>query len=133
MTAAHKTGSGGTETILVAEDEEMVKSLLEKVLAMAGYTVITAANGEEAVAMLREYSDVISLVLSDVVMPKLNGNKIQEEINRIRPETRLIFMSGYASDIVRKKGIRGKRVLFMAKPLLKNDLLQKVREVLDGK
>jgi PAS domain S-box-containing protein len=122
--------SAGIETLLVAEDEEIVKVYLQKILERAGYKVIIADNGEEAVAKFKEYDD-ISLVLSDVVMPKKNGREILEEIKSIKPEMKVVFISGYTADIMHNKGILEKDVDFIKKPFLKADLLRKVREVLD--
>jgi two-component system cell cycle sensor histidine kinase/response regulator CckA len=120
----------GSETILVAEDEEMVRSFTMRMLERAGYRVIDAADGEEAVERFREHDD-ISLVLSDVVMPKKNGKKMFEEIKRIRPDVKVIFITGYAPDIMHKKGMNDEGVDFITKPFKKNELLRKIREVLD--
>jgi PAS domain S-box-containing protein len=122
--------AGGSETLLIAEDEEIVKVLLQKTLERVGYKVITAGDGEEAVALFKEHND-ISLVLSDVVMPKKNGKEILEEIRRIKPEIKVVFISGYTADIVHGKGILEKDVDFMTKPFLKADLLRKVRDMLE--
>ena len=124
--------AGGTETLLVAEDEEVVKGYLKRILERAGYRVIAACDGEEAVARFKEHDD-ISLVLSDVVMPKKNGIEILEEIRRIKPETKVLFISGYTADIMHSKGILEKDVDFITKPFLNADLLRMVRQVLDKK
>jgi CheY-like chemotaxis protein len=124
------TVAGGTETLLVAEDEEVVKGYLKRILERAGYRVIGACDGEEAVARFKEHDD-ISLVLSDVVMPKKNGIEILEEIRRIKPETKVLFISGYTADIMHSKGILEKDVDFITKPFLNADLLRMVRQVLD--
>ena len=121
---------GGSETLLIAEDEEIVKDFLKKILEKAGYRVIVAGNGEEAVARFREHDD-ISLVLSDVVMPRKNGKEILAEIKEINPEIKVIFISGYTADIIQKRGIIEEGVEFITKPFSKNDLLRKIREVLD--
>jgi two-component system cell cycle sensor histidine kinase/response regulator CckA len=124
---------GGTETLLVVEDEEVVKLLLQKTLERAGYKVITADDGEDAVGKFKEHGDTISLVLSDVVMPKKNGQEIFEEMRTMKPGTKFVFISGYAADIIHGKGILENNVDFITKPFLKADLLRKVREVLDGR
>jgi PAS domain S-box-containing protein len=121
---------GGTETLLVAEDEEVVKKFLKRMFERAGYRVITASDGEQAVEMFRKHSE-ISLVVSDVVMPKKNGKEIVEEIRRIRPEIKVLFISGYTADIMHAKGILEKHVDLITKPFLKADLLRKVRQILD--
>jgi len=122
--------AGGMETLLVAEDEEVVRVFLKRILEKAGYHVIVAGDGEEAVARFREHDD-ISLVLSDVVMPRKNGKEILAEIKKIKPEMKMIFISGYTADIMHQKGIIEEGVEFIPKPFAKNNLLQKIRAVLD--
>ncbi len=123
--------ASGMETVLIAEDEEVVRDYMRRILERAGYKVIAAGDGEEAVALFMEYRDEISLVLSDVVMPKMNGREIYEEIRRVEPGIRFVFISGYTADVMFSKGIPEKDVDFLAKPFLKADLLRKVREALD--
>ena len=122
--------AGGTETILFAEDEELVRVFTKRILEMAGYQVIVAENGEEAVARFKEHGD-ISLVLSDVVMPRKTGKAMIGEIKRIKPEIKAIFITGYDPDIMHDKGMHEEGVEFIRKPFRKSDLLQKIREVLD--
>jgi two-component system cell cycle sensor histidine kinase/response regulator CckA len=124
--------ASGTETLLVAEDEEVVKDFLERILERSGYKVISADDGEDALVKFREHKDEISLVLSDVVMPKKNGKEIVDEIKRIKPGIKFVFISGYAADIVHNKGILEKGVDFITKPFFKDDLLRKLRQVLDN-
>ncbi|HOP40925.1 MAG TPA: PAS domain S-box protein [Geobacteraceae bacterium] len=121
----------GTETILIAEDEEIVKNFLQGILKRAGYTVIDASDGEEAVSRFRENASKISLVVSDVVMPKKNGREIYDEISTLNPDIKFIFISGYTADIIVKKGINENGVDFVTKPFSKNDILRKIRNVLD--
>lgn len=121
----------GTETILIAEDEEIVNQFLTGVLQRAGYTIISASNGEEAVTRFKEHNSAISLVISDVVMPKKNGRQICEEIRGLRPDIKFIFISGYTADIILQKGILEEGVDFVTKPFSKNEILRKVRNVLD--
>ncbi len=122
--------TGGTETLLVVEDEEIVRMFMKKILERAGYKVIIADDGENAVARFREHDD-ISLVLSDLVMPKKDGKEMQYEIRKIKPGIKIMFISGYAADVMQKKGMLEEGTEFITKPFNKNDLLQKVREVLD--
>jgi len=122
--------AGGTETLLIAEDEEIVRFFLKKILEKAGYKVILAADGEEAMARFRERDD-FSLVLSDVVMPKKNGKEILAEMREINPGIKMLFISGYTTDIIQKCGILDDHVAFITKPFSRNDLLQKIREGLD--
>ncbi len=125
------TTRGGTETILVAEDNLAVRNLTREVLTMSGYKVIEAVDGEDAVQKFIEHGDAIAAMILDVVMPKKNGKEVYEEIGKIRPGIKVIFTSGYTGDIVLDKGIRDDIVDFIKKPLLPDELLLKVREVLD--
>jgi len=124
--------AGGTETLLIAEDEEIVRYYLKKILDNAGYRVLSVCDGEEAVELLRESND-ISLVLSDVVMPKQNGKELLAAIRKIKPEMKVIFISGYTSDIMHAKGFWEEGLNFIAKPFSRNILLRKIRELLDSR
>lgn len=123
--------SGGNETILIAEDNEGVRDLMRTILTKAGYTVIEAEDGEEAVRKYRAHDNMIDLIILDSVMPKKNGREVYEEIRGYNPGIRTIFTSGYTRDVILDKGIEEKEVEFISKPLTPNDLLKKVREVLD--
>ncbi len=120
----------GAETLLVAEDEEIVRMFMKKILERAGYRVITADNGEDAVVRFKEH-DEISLVLSDVVMPGKNGREALDEIRKMKPGIKVIFISGYAVEMISEKGIIEEGTEYITKPFEKNDLLRKIREVLD--
>jgi CheY-like chemotaxis protein len=120
----------GKETLLIAEDEEIIRVFIKRTLEKAGYRVIVACNGEEAAARFKEHDD-ISLVLSDVVMPRKNGKEMLDEIRKVKPGIKVLFISGYAADVLQEKGIFVKNTEFMTKPFRKDDLLQKVREVLE--
>ncbi len=123
----------GTETVLVAEDEEIVKQFLQGILKRVGYRVVTASDGKEAIELFHKHRDSISLVISDVVMPKKNGREIYEEIRTVRQDVKFVFISGYTADVILQKGIFNEGVEFITKPFSKNDILRKVREVLDRK
>jgi len=120
----------GRETLLVVEDEEVVRMFMKKILERAGYKVIIAENGEDAVTRFREQGD-ISLVLSDVLMPRKNGKEMLDEIRELKPGIKVIFISGYAADVMQKKCLFEEGTEFITKPFDANDLLQKVREELD--
>jgi two-component system cell cycle sensor histidine kinase/response regulator CckA len=122
--------TGGMETLLVVEDDEIVRAFMKRILERASYRVIIANDGEDAVARFRDQDD-ISLVLSDLVMPKKNGKEMLDEIKKIKPGIKAVFISGYAADVMQKKGMFEESAEFITKPFKKNDLLQKVREVLD--
>jgi CheY-like chemotaxis protein len=122
---------GGTETVLIAEDDETLRKLTRDVLEKYGYRVIAAEDGEDAVNKLIENKDKINLLLLDVIMPKKNGKEVYEEIKKIKPDIRVLFISGYPADIIQKKSILKEELNFLSKPVSMNDLLRKVREVLD--
>ena len=121
----------GSETILVAEDNDDVRTLTKQVLLKYGYGVIEAVDGEDAIHKMRKYKDVVRLVVIDVIMPKKSGKEVREEIKKIAPDMRVLFTSGYTSDIISKKGILEEGVDFISKPLTPNDLLGRIRETLD--
>ncbi|OPY80295.1 MAG: Blue-light-activated protein [Syntrophorhabdus sp. PtaU1.Bin153] len=121
----------GTETILVAEDDRHLRYIMRTVLASKGYTVIEAEDGLDAVNKFTKHKGGISLVVLDVVMPRKNGKEVYDEIRRISPDARVLFMSGYASDILEQKGFGEQKVDFISKPVLPDDILRKVRAVLD--
>lgn len=122
---------GGRETILLAEDEPAVREVNRSILEEFGYTVIEAVDGEEAVAKFRARSAGIDLLLLDLIMPKKNGREAYEEILKIRPDVKAIFMSGYAADLMRAKGALHSDVELVSKPLAPGELLKKVRETIE--
>ncbi|MFA5072438.1 MAG: cache domain-containing protein [Nitrospirota bacterium] len=122
----------GTETILVAEDDEFVRNLAEIVLSHAGYTVISARDGEEAIQKFKENKDNIRLILMDVIMPGKKGTEAYEEIKHINPDVKIIFSSGYTANMIHKDSLLQEHVNFVPKPLSPKYLLQKVRDVLDA-
>jgi PAS domain S-box-containing protein len=124
---------GGTETILLAEDNPDLQKLQEEVLNSKGYTTIAATDGEMAVARFMEHIDSIDLLILDVVMPKKNGKEVFDEIRKIRPDVKVLFTSGYTGDVVIDKGVYDGAVEFIQKPTSPNELLGKIREVLDKK
>ncbi len=123
---------GGSETVLLAEDDETVRNLTKTVLAEAGYTVITAADGEEALAKFSGDKDRINLLLLDVIMPRKNGREVYEEALRIRPGIKTLFISGYAGDVFNKDVSPDAGLNFISKPAPPMELLKKIRETLDG-
>jgi PAS domain S-box-containing protein len=118
-------------TILVAEDDDSVRNLTRSVLEGFGYDVITAEDGDDALAKFSEHQDRIDLLLLDIIMPKKNGIKVYEEIKRLRPDIKALFTSGYTAEVIRDKGIIEDSLNFIAKPVSPRDLLRKVKEVLD--
>ncbi|OPY04667.1 MAG: Blue-light-activated protein [Syntrophorhabdus sp. PtaB.Bin184] len=120
---------GGHETILVAEDNEMVRELICQVLARYGYTTVKAVDGADAVSRFRKAGNVDLLIL-DSVMPGMNGRRVYDEIQKLRPDIKVIFTSGYTRDVFLDKGIGDGDFNFLQKPILPDVLLKKVREVL---
>jgi CheY-like chemotaxis protein len=123
--------AGGNETILLAEDENDVRVLITHVLRDAGYRVIEAATGEDAVKMFDGRADGIALFISDVIMPKMNGKDAYVQIKKTRPDIKVLFISGYTADIIKSKGILEEGLPFLSKPIIPDQLLRKVREVID--
>ncbi len=123
---------GGKETILVAEDDEAIRKLTRTVLERFGYTVIEAADGQEAIERFQEQPDEIDLLLFDLVMPRMNGKEACDAIRRLKPGIRALFASGYAPDLLRQKMALDNGTPLLYKPMSLNDLLHKVRMVLDG-
>jgi PAS domain S-box-containing protein len=122
---------GGTETILLAEDENEVREALAGILKEFGFTIIEARNGDDAIKKFKDNKDRIQLIIMDVVMPKKSGREAYEEIQQIRPDVQAIFISGYTKNIIQDKGILNEEVNFISKPFHPKDILEKIREVLD--
>lgn len=121
----------GTETILVAEDDTYVRDFLNKILTDYGYKVIEAIDGEDAIRLLHSNLDKINLSILDVIMPKKDGKEVYQEIKKVKPDIKVIFTSGYAKDIIYKKGAVDEELNFISKPISTDELLLKVREILD--
>ncbi|BDV43529.1 histidine kinase [Geotalea uraniireducens] len=126
-------GRGNRETILLAEDDKAVRKLTKHVLERNGYTVIESVDGADAVSLFQQNSSVIDLVLLDVVMPKKNGQLACEEMKKLRPAVKALFISGYTQDIISKKGVLKEGIKFISKPIKPDELLAKVQETLREK
>jgi PAS domain S-box-containing protein len=124
---------GGSETILIGEDNSSVRKLAKEVLEQFGYTVIEARDGEDAISKFEQFANNIDLVILDVVMPRKNGREVYEAIRMINPEIKVFFMSGYTADILSDKGMREEKLDYVPKPLSPQELLNKVRVSLDSK
>jgi len=122
---------GGAETILLAEDDVPARNIVRKVLEGYGYKVIEAKNGNDAVTQFRKNPDQIDLLLFDLMMPRKNGWEAYQEIMKIKPDVKVLFMSGYSADYIRTKGIPRTLGNYLAKPIVPQDLFRKVIEVLD--
>ena len=99
---------------------------------MAGYSVISAANGAEAVELCRESRDQIAMIVCDDVMPRKNGKQVYDEIRNLQPQAKFLFTSGYNDEIIHKKGIRVEDIAFLMKPVSRQALLEKLRQMLDA-
>lgn len=121
----------GSETILVAEDSADVREFMNKVLTKLGYRVILAGDGQDAVDRFRENADEIRLIIMDMVMPNKSGKAAYDEILQIKPDTMALFSSGHSANIIQQQGELGSNADFMAKPVKPDELIKKVREMLD--
>ncbi len=122
----------GTETILVVEDEDDVRTLTKRILTSADYTVITAANGGEALLECERRCDDIHLLLTDVVMPKMSGKVLADRLISSSPKLKVLYMSGYTNSAIEQHGVLAPGTHFLVKPFSAHALLAKVRMVLDG-
>jgi PAS domain S-box-containing protein len=121
----------GTETILLVEDEEEVRNLAVRFLESQGYKVLKASQGLEAFLIAEEYEGIIHLLMTDVVMPKLSGRELADRIAEIRPEIKVLFMSGYADNAIVHHGVLEGGMNYLQKPFTLDGLAKKVREVLN--
>ena len=124
-----RTAGSAPSTILVAEDEPAVRSLVEHVLRAAGYTVIAAVDGREALDLAGGLAS-IDLLLTDVMMPRLNGPELAAALREWRPDQRVLFMSGFTNDVLGERGITSPEVDLLAKPFAPNELVARVQEML---
>lgn len=122
----------GTETIMVAEDDPDVRAVLGAVLASAGYTVIEAANGNDAVGLFTEHSREVDLLLLDVIMPGRNGWQVWQAVRETRPDVHVLFMSGYTDDIISREGVLESGMVLIEKPITSEKLLRAIGDMLDG-
>lgn len=122
---------GGTETILIAEDDDSLRKLTQTVLEAFGYTVITSEDGEDVITKFIENREKIQLLILDMTMPKKSGKEALEEIRKTRPGIKTLFMSGYTMETIKAREITEAGFDFIHKPVLPSDLLKKVREILD--
>jgi two-component system cell cycle sensor histidine kinase/response regulator CckA len=122
----------GNETILLVEDEPMVRDLAREFLEEYGYRVLTAANGKEGLSVCHEYPERIDLIVTDVVMPQMSGRELAEEVRTLRPEARVLYMSGFTDDAIVRHGVIADDLCFIQKPFSPDALAGKVRAVLGG-
>ncbi len=121
----------GTETILVVEDDEAILNLSKLILENLGYTVLAAQTQVHAINLVREHPGELHLLITDVVMPEMNGRALAEQLGAIRPNLKCLYMSGYTADVIAHRGIVDEGVNFIQKPFGSDELAAKVRQVLD--
>ncbi|MEA2766484.1 MAG: hypothetical protein QOK07_2888, partial [Gemmatimonadaceae bacterium] len=132
VTAEHRAITPrGSETILLAEDDEALRTLGARVLGLLGYKVLVARTGKEALQIVADHTGSIDLIATDVVMPEMNGSQLVERVLEARPAIRVLFMSGYTDDEVMRRGVIDGQTAFLQKPFTPDLLAHKVREVLD--
>lgn len=121
----------GEETILLVEDEQMILEMTTRMLRHEGYRIIAVASPEEAVRIAAEHPQAIHLLITDVIMPSMNGKELARRLHTVHPDLRCLFMSGYTADIIAQHGVLDTGISFIQKPFSRTELLTKVREVLD--
>lgn len=123
----------GSATLLVVEDEDSVRRLVCGVLEQRGYTVLMATDGREALNLCQNYPDTIDLLITDMVMPAMNGTELADKLSTTRPDIKVLFISGYSDDAIANHGLLAPDTLFLQKPFSPDALTRKVREMLDSK
>jgi CheY-like chemotaxis protein len=126
------THPGGSETVLLVEDDEQLRTLTGRLLTQQGYRVVTASDGREALLKSTEHTGPIHLLLTDVIMPNMGGFEVARLLSETRPKMRVLFVSGYTAESMSQQGMPLQEAHFLAKPVEPQTLLRKVREVLDS-
>lgn len=121
----------GRETILVVEDAEAVRALMGKLLSRQGYNVLEAANAGEALLICESYQKEIELMITDVIMPRLNGRQLANRLSKLRPRMKVLYISGYNDRLILPEELQASSINFLPKPFAANELIQKVRQILD--
>ncbi|MHB8923273.1 MAG: hybrid sensor histidine kinase/response regulator, partial [Thermoleophilia bacterium] len=129
---AEKTAVGGSETVLIVEDELEILNISRRALEQAGYNVLFESDPVTALSLAEAYHDTIHLLLTDVIMPQMNGKDLRDRLVALRPGIKVLFMSGYTADVIAERGVLEPGVMFLQKPFSVNSLAARVREVLDS-
>jgi two-component system cell cycle sensor histidine kinase/response regulator CckA len=127
-----KTVMRGSETILLVEDDEMVRTLVRETLQREGYQILDAPGPLEARRISEQHKGAIQLMITDVVMPKVNGRELAEQLGKRRPDMRVLYMSGYTDNAIMNSGVLEKDVAFIQKPFTPAVMAEKVRDVLES-
>jgi two-component system, cell cycle sensor histidine kinase and response regulator CckA len=127
----HPPVRGGAETVLLVEDEALVRQLTHEILRRNGYRVLEAADGVEALAVVRNHADRIDLMLTDVVMPRMSGHELVELARPVRPDMRILYVSGYSEEAIARQGQLTEGIELLSKPFTPGVLTAKIRELLD--
>ncbi len=123
----------GTEMLLLIEDDESVRKVTKTMLEGLGYEVLEAVKGDQAIELFRENKEQVQLVISDMIMPGLTARDVHKELQSIRPDIKILFISGYTADVLERKGLEKEKTHFISKPLRPDALSKKIREVLEGR
>ncbi len=121
----------GSETILVVDDEAMVRNITASILREQGYQVLEASNGADALQTQNQFEGHIHLLLADVVMPLIGGRELSERMTKLHPEIKTLYMSGYTHNVILNQGILKEGFTLLTKPFTASGLAQRVRELLD--
>ena len=132
MGETKQPAAAGRETVLLVEDEPMVRALAREVLEQYGYTVISAADGQEGLDICKAFAGRIDLIITDVVMPRMSGRELAESVASVRPDARILYMSGFTDDAIVRHGMLDKDFPFIQKPFSPELLASKTRELLDA-
>lgn len=123
----------GNETVFIVEDDDSVRKLASKILARAGYRVMVASNGQEALLIAEKHQQSIHILMTDVVMPGMNGHELAEQLLKIHPETTVLYTSGYTEDVIVHHGVIDKDLNFLSKPYSPQRLTEKIKELIDSR
>ena len=119
------------ETVLVVEDDEVVRQQVCRILERQGFTVLAAGDGDEALALVDKHHSTIELLLTDVIMPHMNGRELYRQLRERQPATRVLYMSGYADDVIAEHGVLGAEINFVQKPFTVAELIDKIIDALE--
>ena len=126
------TARGGSETILLVEDDESLRKLVQIVLEQNGYKILEAINGEDALRVAEAYDGPIDMIITDVVMPRVGGRELINRLQPVYPDIKVIFMSGHTDSTIAHHGLLETGINFIQKPFSIRELAKKVREILNS-